>query len=230
MVKKLVSVVIPCYNQAHFLPNAIKSALDQSYPYKEVIVVDDGSPDDVASVVAKFPEVKFIRQSNKGLSGARNAGIMSAEGEFFLPLDSDDMIDRDYLMKTVIKMEDPKIGVVYTALQTMDENYNLKDKWCHPIESIKLENLKNNNQLYVCSLIRMEALKQCGGYNTKMIHGYEDWDLWIDICKRGWGFSFVKYDLFKYMVKEKSMYTDSLQNWHQWNIDQIHKNHPDVFI
>lgn len=227
----MVSVIIPCYNQAQYLPRAIDSVLKQTYTNFEIIVVNDGSPDNTREVAEKYVAnnkcVKLINQSNKGLSAARNAGIMSASGEFFLPLDADDWIDKEYLSKTVIKMEsDPTVGVVYTALETFGET---SSQWCHPIQSIKLENLKDNNQLYVCSLVRMKALKECGGYNTKMIHGYEDWDLWIDICKRGWSFRLVPEPLFKYMVKKQSMVTDSIKNWHYWNIDQIKENHPDVY-
>src|SRR5918994_3496665 len=71
----LVSVVIPCYNQAHFLGEAIESVLAQSHPNFELIVVDDGSPDNTTEVAARYPEVRLIRQENQGLSAARNSGL-----------------------------------------------------------------------------------------------------------------------------------------------------------
>jgi glycosyltransferase involved in cell wall biosynthesis len=92
VVAGLVSVVIPCYNQAHFLGEAIESVLDQSYPNFEIIVVDDGSPDDTSEVAGSYPEVRLVRQENQGLSGARNAGLARSEGEYVVFLDADDRL------------------------------------------------------------------------------------------------------------------------------------------
>jgi len=86
----LVSVVIPCYKQAHFLPQAIESALSQTHRPIEVIVVDDGSPDNTAAVVARYPQVRYLRQENRGLGGARNSGFRISKGEYILFLDADD--------------------------------------------------------------------------------------------------------------------------------------------
>ena len=77
----LASVVIPCYKQAHFLPQAIESALSQTHRPVEVIVVDDGSPDNTAAVVARYPQVRYLRQENRGLGGARNSGFRISNGE-----------------------------------------------------------------------------------------------------------------------------------------------------
>ncbi|MBA3635730.1 MAG: glycosyltransferase, partial [Rubrobacteraceae bacterium] len=75
----LVSVVIPCYNQAHFLSDAIQSILSQTYKDFELIVVDDGSKDDTTKVASSYqaqdPRVRLIRQQNRGLAGARNRGL-----------------------------------------------------------------------------------------------------------------------------------------------------------
>jgi glycosyltransferase involved in cell wall biosynthesis len=88
----LVSVVIPCYKQAHFLPEAIESTLSQTHGPIEVIVVDDGSPDTTAEVVARYPEVRYLRQENRGLGGARNGGFRISKGEYILFLDADDRL------------------------------------------------------------------------------------------------------------------------------------------
>src|SRR5215210_2105808 len=88
----LVSVIIPCYNQAHFLGEAIESVLGQSYPNFEIVVVDDGSPDDTAEVAARYPEVRYICQDNQGLSAARNTGLGQSEGEYVVFLDADDRL------------------------------------------------------------------------------------------------------------------------------------------
>lgn len=92
MTKALVSIIIPCYKQAHFLSEAIESALAQTYPHVEIIVVDDGSPDNASEVAARYPQVRCLRQENAGLPAARNAGMRASRGEFLVFLDSDDRL------------------------------------------------------------------------------------------------------------------------------------------
>jgi hypothetical protein len=94
----LVSVVIPCYNQAHFLSEAIESVLAQSYPHFEIVVVDDGSTDNTSEVAVRYPEVRCIRQDNQGLSRARNTGIHHSRGEYVVFLDADDRLLPDALL------------------------------------------------------------------------------------------------------------------------------------
>jgi glycosyltransferase involved in cell wall biosynthesis len=88
----LVSVIIPCYDQAHFLREAIESALGQTYPHREVLVVDDGSTDTTAQVAAAYPAIHYIRQENSGVSAARNAGLKQSRGEYLVFLDADDRL------------------------------------------------------------------------------------------------------------------------------------------
>ena len=89
----LVSVIVPCYNGAAFLEEALRSALGQSYPEVEVVVVDDGSTDSSAEIARRFP-VRYIRQENRGLSEARNAGIRESKGSYLVFLDADDRLKR----------------------------------------------------------------------------------------------------------------------------------------
>ena len=90
---RLVSVIIPCYNQARFLPEAIESTLAQSYTRREVIVVDDGATDDTAQVAARYyPSVRCVRQRNQGLSAARNTGLRASTGDYVVFLDADDRL------------------------------------------------------------------------------------------------------------------------------------------
>ena len=87
-----VSVVVPAYNYARYLPKAIDSALGQTHPPLEVIVVDDGSTDDTPRVLAAYADrIRVIRQANQGAGAARNAGIAAARGEYVAFLDSDDL-------------------------------------------------------------------------------------------------------------------------------------------
>ena len=89
-------MVIPCYNQAHFLSDAIQSILSQTYKDFELIVVDDGSKDDTTKVASSYqaqdPRVRLIRQQNRGLAGARNRGLSESSGEYVVFVDSDDRL------------------------------------------------------------------------------------------------------------------------------------------
>jgi glycosyltransferase involved in cell wall biosynthesis len=88
----LVSIIIPCYNQADFLPEAIESTLEQAYTNREVLVVDDGSRDSTPQVATAYAVVRYIRQENSGVSAARNAGVTQSRGEYLVFLDADDRL------------------------------------------------------------------------------------------------------------------------------------------
>lgn len=87
-----VSVIIPCYNQGHYLAEAIESVLGQSHRNLEIIVVDDGSADHTPEVAGRYPLVTYVRQANQGLSAARNTGIDLSSGEYLVFLDADDWL------------------------------------------------------------------------------------------------------------------------------------------
>ena len=88
-----VSIIIPCYNQGHFLRDAVQSALSQTWRPVEILVVNDGSTDCTSDVVATFgTAVKLIEKRNGGLSSARNAGLREATGNFVVFLDADDLL------------------------------------------------------------------------------------------------------------------------------------------
>ncbi len=116
----LVSVIIPCYNQAHFLSEAIESVRAQTYPHYEIIVVNDGSTDDPAEVAARFPEAHYIEQKNQGVSETRNAGLRQSEGTYIVFLDADDRLLPNALQVGVDAMKaHPKCALVsgHTNLQ-----------------------------------------------------------------------------------------------------------------
>ena len=117
----LVSVIIPCYKQAHFLKESVQSILDQTFQDWEIIIVNDGSPDNTHDVAQEIIDlnpqysIKLIDQENTGLAGARNSGINNASGKYIIPLDSDDQFADSYLEKAVRILErNPDIGIVYS--------------------------------------------------------------------------------------------------------------------
>src|SRR5689334_1514338 len=102
-----VSVVVPCWNQACFLPEAVGSVLEQTFRDFEIVIVDDGSPDDTADVAARLiaqnpdAQIRLVRRENGGLPAARNTGVAAARGELVLPLDADDRIAPGFLESAV---------------------------------------------------------------------------------------------------------------------------------
>jgi len=130
-----VSIIIPTYNYAHFITEAIQSVLSQTFQDFEVIVVDDGSTDNTREVLAQFGnKIRYIYQENRGLSAARNTGILNSSGQYLCFLDSDDSLLPEKL-ELQVKLLDSKVDVdlVYTWWYLVDENGNIGiDSDCFP--------------------------------------------------------------------------------------------------
>src|SRR5690349_6283092 len=110
---ELVSVVIPCFGQSHFLGEAIESVLSQTYPHLEVLVVDDSSPDNASQVAGRYPGVRCLRCENRGMAGARNFGIRNTGGDFLVFLDADDRLRPDAIRAGVAALgEHPEAAAV----------------------------------------------------------------------------------------------------------------------
>jgi glycosyltransferase involved in cell wall biosynthesis len=119
---QLVSVIIPTYNYGRFLGDAIQSVLDQTLPASEIIVVDDGSTDNTAAVIATFGDrVKYFRQENAGVCAARNRGVAESTGAVIAFLDADDIWEPTILEKGLsIFAGDDRIGLVHTGVRNFD--------------------------------------------------------------------------------------------------------------
>lgn len=102
---ELVSVVIPCYGQAHYLGEAIESVLAQTYPHLEIVVIDDESADNASRIAARYPGVRCVREGNSGMAGARNVGIRCSNGDFLVFLDSDDRLLPDAIEAGLAALE-----------------------------------------------------------------------------------------------------------------------------
>ena len=114
----LVSVIIPVYNGARHLRDCLESVFAQTYRPLEVIVVDDGSPDDSGVIAQSFPEVRYIRQENQGVANARNNAIAAARGEFYAFLDQDDIWTPEKLrLQMQYLLDHPQVGYTLTHQQ-----------------------------------------------------------------------------------------------------------------
>ena len=114
MIKGLVSIIIPTYNRANCVLEAIESAKAQTYQSKEIIVVDDGSLDDTARRVSEIEGVQYLYQENQGHGAARNRGLRAAHGEYIASLDSDDLWDEDFLATSIECIEARNLDFVFT--------------------------------------------------------------------------------------------------------------------
>lgn len=179
-----VSVIIPNYNQAHFLSAAIQSVLHQKYPAHEIIVVDDGSNDASREVVDQFSgRVRYIRQENRGLAGARNTGIQASAGELIGLLDADDEWAPDFLESMVaLAEENPNAPVFYCMAQCMDVNGNDLPQSVGgppvPYQNLHQYLLRHNFIIPSTVLFRREPIVKAGMFDAAL-RSCEDWDLWL---------------------------------------------------
>lgn len=229
-VNSLVSVIIPCYNQAHYLAEAVESVVNQTFTAWEIIVVNDGSPDDTKGafqqLVNRWPKhvLRYLEKPNGGLADARNAGIAIARGKYILPLDADDKLHPEMLAKTVSLLETrPDISIAYTDLVHFGAVNGIVRA-----SEFDFAKLCQNNQLNYCSLYRRELWTVVGGYHSNMLWGYEDWDFWIGCGERGFKAKRIPEPLLLYRVKNSSMYTTAVQHDRELRA-QIVLNHPGVY-
>ena len=204
-VNPLVSVVIPAYNRAALIGESLESVYAQTYEPLEVIVVDDGSSDDLASALSPYLDrgLRLIRHEvNKGAPAARNTGIAEAKGEFIAFLDSDDLWEPDKTARQVSALlaSGPETALVYSGIRKIDQNGKFLG-FKNPAKkgSIYLDLLANN---WIGStstaLVRASALTRVGGFDVTL-RSRQDLDLWLRIA-REFTVDFVDAPLVIYRV------------------------------
>lgn len=204
MQTEKVSIVIPCFNQAEYLSDAIESALCQTYKNIEVIVVNDGSTDNTREIIGKYKNVICIDQENRGLSGARNAGVAEASGEYILTLDADDEISPLYIEKTIGKSD---------ITSTWTQEFGLSKRlWMNTFINPVYENFKIRNQISCCALFKKEVWENIGGYDENMKDGFEDWDFWLRATRQEYKILVIPIPLFFYRKRGPSMVNHALKH------------------
>lgn len=174
----LVSIIIPCYNDAKYVAETIASVKSQTYQNWECIIVNDGSTDNGEDVILPLLDGRFryIKQENAGCAAARNNAIRHSHGKYILPLDSDDMISDAYLERAVASLEaDPSASLFFGQEWRFGSGFNgFNDK----IGYFGYERLLANNSIYNAAMYRRKDYDRIGGYNEDM-KAYEDWEMWI---------------------------------------------------
>ena len=238
----MISIIVPSYNQAEYLPECIDSVISQRfYCDAELIIVDDGSTDNSLAIAKKYESeqwerknkgikdrtdipITVISQVNKGLSSARNTGIMNAKGNYILPLDADDMLCVDSLQKltSIVNNFNPPdvLGLSFKCFGISDQEIIL-------MNNPQISDFKEANRIGYCSLIKKKALLEVGGYSPKMTYGYEDLHLWFNLLKRGYKIQTNQEIMWMYRTKEKSMIHEA-QAHHVELMAQIGKDFPEV--
>lgn len=223
----LVSVIMPAYKQAEYIGEALDSLLNQTYKGWEVIVVDDGSPDNVAQIVETYSKqdsrIKFYHTENHGVSAARNFAASKSEGEYLLPLDADDKIAPTYIQKCVEHFEKyPETTLVYCQWKY----FGTKNK-ATPLRYKGYKHLLIENSIFNCAMFRKCDFDRVGGYDENMLSALEDWEFLIRLLNEDSVVYQIPEVLFFYRIKPVSRNTVSL---HSYDVNNyIYEKHSGLF-
>lgn len=220
MLSPKVTVIIPTYNRAHLVKDAVESVLNQTYQDFELIVIDDGSTDNTKEVLAVYKDkLTYIYQENQGRSSARNHGIKLAQGEYIAFLDSDDVWFPDKLERQVPVLESapPDVVLVHGYKCIVDKNFQPLSGWelklrkLYTLAQRKEETYENYlyfNCIFTSAiLVRRAAIIEIHGYDAS-IGSLEDFDLYLRLLLKNYDFAFISEPpVIKYL-------------WHEDNTDE----------
>ena len=196
-----ISVVIPAWNSAHFLPRSLGSVFAQTLRPREVIVVDDGSTDSTAATAEKLG-AKVIRQANGGSAAARNAGMAAADGDWIALLDADDWWEPEKLARQASLIR-PGLVLIYTGVK-----YHGSDGRCSAVAALDpravRDRLRYRNPIVTSSvLVDRSAMLELGGFR-ETLQTCEDWEMWLRLANCG-SVDAVADPLTNYYVQAESL-------------------------
>jgi amino acid adenylation domain-containing protein len=187
----MVSVIIPAYNSARFLPEAIESALNQTQTVSEIVVIDDGSIDDTQAVCDRYPQVKYIYQSNQGSAGARNTGIGNSQGEYLIFLDADDCLLSDAVeIGMCCLAAHPDAGLVFGRHLfrsiNPDGSYSTQKLFDEPpaLASYATILASEHNIQCATAICRRGAVESVGGFGTNLANVVEDINFFLRMARK----------------------------------------------
>jgi glycosyltransferase involved in cell wall biosynthesis len=226
--QSLVTVIVPCYNDGGYILESLESLCQQAFKNFEVLVINDGSTDPktleiLESVCNRFPslDMKVISQENQGPSGARNHGVRKASGQWIMMLDADDKLSSEHLRMTVSLARKKNLDFVSTDYQNFGaQNYVTR-------VNINFYDELFANRILGCSLFKKSVLIE-QPYDPAFRHGYEDWELWIRLMKKGYQGEVIHEPLYFYRRRKESRFTKSYFQRSQ-HIRQIRQKHKELF-
>lgn len=187
--RPLVSVVMASYNSAPYIGTAIRSVINQSYPYWELHVIDDGSSDDSVAAIEPFLQDTRIHlhcQENRGQASAKNRGLLAARGEFIAFLDADDLWSADKLEKQLPGFDmHPDAGIIHTNVMLISENGEFlgSPRRTYPQGWISGDLLFENCVNGMASIVPRKCIERIGIFDESLAMGI-DYDLWLRISAR----------------------------------------------
>lgn len=212
MKQPLVSVIIPNYNYAHYLPETLDSVLAQTYPGVEIIVVDDGSRDDSTTVIRSYGDrVRLIEQKNQGVSAARNRGVQESSGELVAFLDADDVwLPKKLELQVQQILDHPKVGLVHCGLAQEDSAGKSLGILLDGMEgSVSKDMLLFNRTVILgagsTSLLPRATFVAIGGFDTRLSTS-ADWDFCYRVALSH-PVAFVPEALVRYRVHGANMHS-----------------------
>ena len=225
-----VSIIVPCYNQAQYLDEALQSVLEQAYDNWECIIINDGSPDTTEEIanqwVKKDSRFIYLKKENGGLSSARNAGITIAQGTYILPLDADDKIAPHYISFAIQSFqENNSLKIVYCKAVKFDEEQGL---WELP--DFLRDRLIRENVIFCSAMFKKKDWIAVGGYDEHLIYGLEDWEFWIAMLKSEGDVKCLDYVGFFYRIKKISMIKSLDLDQRIFSENYIYTKHMKFFV
>lgn len=215
MIPPLISVIIPCYNQAQYLESSIESIRIQKFEDWEIIIINDGSTDNTQEVAEEYAKqdsrIRIINQENKGLSSSRNTGIKSALGSILNFLDADDKHLTDSL-STVVKYfnEDPKTEVLVSSYSYF-KGKSIFHSHIFEERVISIESFFNSNLAPPVSFFIKKTCQEIVGLFDETLKSCEDWDFWIRAAKAGARIKTISDVLVGYRYVPTSMSRNPVQ-------------------
>ncbi|TDQ19377.1 galactosyltransferase-like protein [Algoriphagus boseongensis] len=212
---------------------AIASVQAQTYTNWEIIVVNDGSTEELTNEILSnlnMTGVQVIHTRNQGLPAARNNGIARATGEYVLPLDADDRIAATYVEKAMDEFKrNQEVKLVYCRGRYFGARTDAVPFNGNPFS---LKDLLLYNFIFCSAFFRRNDFKAVGGYSVSMKGGWEDWDFWIRLLKDGGNVFQLPEELFFYRAKHSSMIEDVKQNvmLQQRLGEQLFSNNREVYF
>jgi glycosyltransferase involved in cell wall biosynthesis len=229
-----VSIIVPCYNQAQYLDEALQSVLNQTYQNWECLIVNDGSPDNTEEVAEKWADLDtrfiYLCKKNGGVSSARNFGIEKSKGAYLQFLDSDDYLDKEKLELSLQEMEKNKeVNLVISNFRMFTINHKKTTK---PFCKLNAQLFTFENMLYQWNE-SFSIQVQCGLFHSSLfetirfpedIAAQEDWIVWVRIFKAGCKVVFIEKPLALYRINPSSrMMTKGLCEDHVKACDYFRK-------
>ena len=185
-----VSVVMPVFNCANFLEEAVHSILRQSFSDFEFIIINDGSTDGSAAMLTRFAQadarIRLFHQENQGLIVTLNRGIQLARGKYIARMDADDVALTDRFQKQITFLEcHPNVAILGGAMEVMDAQGAPLHRISYPCrnEEIQAGLLQKNCFAHPTVMMRKEAVQAVGGYRQAFLHA-EDYDLWLRVADK----------------------------------------------